>query len=577
MAEVDTDHLHQHDETDAYQYNLYSYNDTMTTLMSILDHDDHDDHHEDNHSNVSHHDDHTHMHDDHHDHADEDHTVELVVLCILTFLTITTNSLVLLAFKRERRLRIYSNLYVISLAISDWCVGALNMPFNIADGVREHSLGIGYVPCHVINGFRYTFVGASVFAIALICFDRHQATFNAVNYFNSRKEKIAYRRIFFAWLLSACIWFPFITVWGIIDQGKSFHENECFPLYGTNVYTSVAAIALLFWIPFPIIAATYGRIYFRIRKKLSSTSRSKTLRHRSVYGKGESSNTDHKDSGIADVKPSAMSADKIDLTDNQTSRNESGIVNMSPLPSYGSQGTLQDKEKRPHVGSLNNEQDSGDLERNSETQKDNANAIKSNVDDPSPNAEGQNVLRKIHNDHSDPTKPSNENPDATMSCTNMTEQHPSQSELKAVINSAPIRTTYSQNFAGQLQKTQQDVKQEQSRRRSKKHQQRDKRGDKATLTLSLVVVSYCICWLPFGIIILIYSLIENDVISHFLKVDEHTAIIVRWWGLCQSLLNPLCYAAAQPLVRRTIWSLLTCATWRRKENSSLFSMSQNQS
>ena len=536
MVDDDTDHLHQHDDTDAYQYNLYSYNGTMTTLMSILDHDDHDDHHEDNHSIVRHHDDH--MHDDHHDHADENHTVELVVLCILTVLTVTTNSFVLLAFMRERRLRIYSNLYVISLAMSDWCIGTFNMPFNIADGIREHRLGIGYVPCHVINGFRYTFVGASVFAIILICFDRHQATFNAVNYFNSRKEKIAYRRIFFAWLLSACIWFPFITAWGIIDQGKSFHENECFPLYRTNVYTSVAAIALIFWVPFPIIAVTYGRIYFRIRKKLSSASKSKTFRHRGVHGRGESSTTE-KDSGITDVK---LSADRIDLSENQKSLNESGSANIGPLPLYASQDILQDKDKNQRTGSINNEHDlQGKFE------KDNTNAIKPNFDDPSPNV------------HSESTKPSNQNPDATKSCTNITEQRSSQSQVKVVITSTPIRTNYSQNFTGQLQNTQQDVTQEQSRRRSKRHHQRDK----ATLTLSLVVVSYCICWLPYGIILLIYSLIENDIISHFLIVDEHTAIIVRWWGLCQSLLNPLCYAAAQPLVRSTIWSMLTCATWRK--------------
>ena len=556
MADSDAHHLHQHDDADAYQYNLYSYNETMTTLMSILDYDDH---HEDNHSNVNHHDDH--MHDDHHDHTDEDHTVELVVLCILTFLTITTNSLVLLAFIRERRLRMYSNLYVISLATSDWFVGAFNMPFNIVDGIRDHSLGIGYVPCHLINGFRYTFVGASVFAIALICFDRHQATFNPVNYFNSRKETIAYRRIFFAWLLSACIWFPFITVWGIIDQGESLHKDECFPLYGTNVYTSVAAITLIFWIPFPIIAITYGRIYFRIRKKLSSAYKSKTFRHQSVYGKGESSISDHKDSGIADVK---LSADRIDLIGNQKSRNESGIAS---IPSCASQEMLQkEKDKRQPVESLNNKQDIG---INCETQKDNVIGIKPKFDKSVQNMECQNVVERTHDVCSEPT---NVDPDATKSFTNITEQRPSQSEVKVAITSTPIKTNYSQNFISQQQKTQQNITQEQPRRRSKRHQQRDK----ATLTLSLVVVSYCICWLPYGIIILFYSLIENDVISHSFKVDEHTAIVVRWWGLCQSLLNPLCYAAAQPLIRGTIWSILTCFPFRKKEKSSLFSMSQNQ-
>ena len=125
---------------------------------------------------------------------------------------------------------------------------------------------------------------------------------------------------------------------------------------------------------------------------------------------------------------------------------------------------------------------------------------------------------------------------------------------KAVINSDSqsdnnlVKTDRSQNFLG--------------RQKSKKKPKVEPRRHykKAMLTLSFIVISYFICWLPFGILVPADSL-QETIMPNVRKIDEHAVVIVRWWGLCQSLLNPLCYAAAQPLMRVTIWKLVRCAVW----------------
>ncbi len=126
--------------------------------------------------------------------------------------------------------------------------------------------------------------------------------------------------------------------------------------------------------------------------------------------------------------------------------------------------------------------------------------------------------------------------------------------IKAVVNSQSdsqnnlVKTDRSQNFLG--------------RQRSKKKPkvESSRHYEKAILTLSFIVISYFICWLPFGILIPADSL-QETITPNFRRIDEHALIIVRWWGLCHSLLNPLCYAAAQPLMRETIWKLVRCVAW----------------
>lgn len=58
---------------------------------------------------------------------------EFIVLEVLVAIfAIIGNSLVLLAFYKERRLRKKSNYYIISLACADFCVGIFGIPLAIS-------------------------------------------------------------------------------------------------------------------------------------------------------------------------------------------------------------------------------------------------------------------------------------------------------------------------------------------------------------------------------------------------------------------------------------------------------------
>ena len=723
--------------------------------------------------------------DPNHHHDLNAHFSELILLCAIAFLTIVANSLVLMAFYQEPRLRKYSNLYLINLAITDWFVGAFNMPYNIADSFMDHKLSIGYIPCHVINGLRFVFVSVSVCSIILVCIDRHQATFSPINYFNSRKQNVAYRRIFAAWFASCLVWFPFNTAWGIVDRGASLSEGVCFPLFSVHLSTNLIAIVVIFWIPFPIITTICAKIGLKIRRNPPSTpNKSATISHRPKSDNDkESSGLDainrDKDSGIADIK---MSVDSIDIKtnpdaemaslDHGKSHQPSFSKGKVPEESYGSNleanndghhyqdNTKTDCSSRPASVNSNNHDDVSNCEDtcnvnngvpswNTNVNRDDQHDFKSsdnqhdqgskeNITDPengclnSDNNQDQHDFKSSDNQHdlgskenitdpengclnsgnnqdnqsgshtdNDGSSPDNltlrrdndglhqdmeclnrskdnlnpekyvgssldnfhrnndgsnrdtngsklDNDDSIsdnavsktandksiidvhgskleydvsdnsgIDCSNLEHDRsksstnlddvlpigsaspdkrgakhvstqiaraassesafeldikdinvinqdneygcerssvPAQSQTPGGLSSKEVTFSTSESLSPAINAAVQYRNIGRTWQMRSKHSR--KRQDKATLTLSLVVISYFICWVPFGFLISLDDL--YDVIHpSFSKLTEHTIILIHWWGLVQSLLNPLCYSAAQPLIRTTIWKIIS--------------------
>jgi hypothetical protein len=62
--------------------------------------------------------------------------MELVVATV----AVIGNALVIIVFYRERRLRRRTNYYIISLALADFLVGLLGIPFAILVSIRKHNI-----------------------------------------------------------------------------------------------------------------------------------------------------------------------------------------------------------------------------------------------------------------------------------------------------------------------------------------------------------------------------------------------------------------------------------------------------
>ncbi|XP_033630316.1 muscarinic acetylcholine receptor M3-like [Asterias rubens] len=185
---------------------------------------------------------------------------------VFSSITVLGNLLVLYAFCAERRLRTYTNYYIVGLSIADLVAGAFTMPMYTVYWV------LGYWPlgdalCDTYLYVNHVFLHVSVLAILVLAFDRYQAVSQPLKHLQRRTLSHACYMIGIAYVVPILIWLPYIIIWPYIT-GSTKTAYTCIPYYVIESLTfSILAPIIFFWIPFPIISFMYWRIYLVMKSK----------------------------------------------------------------------------------------------------------------------------------------------------------------------------------------------------------------------------------------------------------------------------------------------------------------------
>lgn len=166
--------------------------------------------------------------------------VGAVFFCILSVLIVFGNSLVVGAFRVNRRLRTKTNLLLISLAIADLLIGTISLPLWIYTKlVPDYPMSLYnfYVTFDVVCGV------SSILNLTAISLERCYALLHPIKHRNIRKRAIL-AIIFVAWMLAllAGSMLEFLTL-----KAKKY--------YGIIVTVT------FFFLPLVIILAAYGTIF----------------------------------------------------------------------------------------------------------------------------------------------------------------------------------------------------------------------------------------------------------------------------------------------------------------------------
>ncbi|XP_078589045.1 alpha-2A adrenergic receptor-like isoform X2 [Branchiostoma floridae x Branchiostoma japonicum] len=179
---------------------------------------------------------------------------------------IAGNCLVCVAIAKDRSLKAVQNWYLVSLAVCDLMVGALIMPFSLANEIMGYWY-FGQVWCEVYLMMDVLACTASIWNLCLISLDRLWSVTNPIKHSNKRKPKWVCGMITVAWLLSLVVCVPPLFGW----KGDQLPDGTCDinASFEYSIYSSVGS----FFIPLVLMTSMYTKIFMTVRKRGRGTVR----------------------------------------------------------------------------------------------------------------------------------------------------------------------------------------------------------------------------------------------------------------------------------------------------------------
>ncbi|XP_076066148.1 alpha-2C adrenergic receptor-like [Oratosquilla oratoria] len=164
-------------------------------------------------------------------------TLEIVLITIIiTFAMIVVvvgNMLVIIAIATEKALKNITNWFIASLAVADFLLGLIIMPFSLANLLMGYWI-FGDLWCELHSAIDVLLSTASINNICLISLDRYWSITHAVAYLKKRTPERAAFMIVAVWVFSGLVSIPPLLGW------KEVRPEEEFPkctITRLHVYT----------------------------------------------------------------------------------------------------------------------------------------------------------------------------------------------------------------------------------------------------------------------------------------------------------------------------------------------------
>ncbi|XP_017101095.2 octopamine receptor beta-3R isoform X2 [Drosophila bipectinata] len=187
------------------------------------------------------------------------------------------NALVIISVQRNRKLRVITNYFVVSLAMADMLVALCAMTFNASVELSGGKWMFGPFMCNVYNSLDVYFSTASILHLCCISVDRYYAIVRPLEYPLNMTHKTVCFMLANVWILPALISFtPIFLGWYTTEEHLrevSLHPDQC--SFVVNKAYALISSSVSFWIPGIVMLVMYWRIFkeaVRQRKALSRTS-----------------------------------------------------------------------------------------------------------------------------------------------------------------------------------------------------------------------------------------------------------------------------------------------------------------
>jgi len=212
-----------------------------------------------------------------HDYYNVASTVVLSALMgLVCVVTITGNTLVVVAFAVDRKLRSFGNYFIINLAISDLIVGLLISVY--APYLLRGCWQLTRPGCLAFLLLDYVVPLASAWNMALISLDRYWSVARPIEYRLKMNTKVAVLSMAVPWLAGTIWYLPSVLLWETLSGQQAVPDGKCFVDFYDNVGYLIACSCIEFVLPFVTVASINVLIYLNIRRRsrglMTASSRS---------------------------------------------------------------------------------------------------------------------------------------------------------------------------------------------------------------------------------------------------------------------------------------------------------------
>ncbi|XP_055587637.1 uncharacterized protein LOC129740071 isoform X2 [Uranotaenia lowii] len=213
----------------------------------------------------------------------DDQVTDVAILCMKSLIfgsiiigAVLGNALVIISVHKNRKLRVITNYFVVSLAMADIMVALCAMTFNASVELSGRWL-FGPFMCDVWNSLDVYFSTASILHLCCISVDRYFAIVRPLEYPLYMTQRTVGFMLANVWMLPALISFTpiFLGWYTTTEHLETLKDNPDLCMFVANKMYAIISSSISFWIPGIVMVVMYYRIFkeaIRQRKALSRTS-----------------------------------------------------------------------------------------------------------------------------------------------------------------------------------------------------------------------------------------------------------------------------------------------------------------
>ena len=191
-------------------------------------------------------------------------TIHTAILILTSILSLAGNSLLCLAFYRNRRLRTIANFYVLSLAVADMTMAVFYFPFGaVASSFRKWPFTNSY--CHFTSFLGVSWAQISTVTLALASLNRYFCVVKPQRYSTLFTRKKAIISIVALWLFSWVLTPLFFAANPIYEWSPVFLNCRAIFRDEQAMRISYLSFGCLFIVPMLLVILCYSSIYHVIR------------------------------------------------------------------------------------------------------------------------------------------------------------------------------------------------------------------------------------------------------------------------------------------------------------------------